>query len=161
MTDAATVPAPALVAVDDEPESYIDYRATGGIHIVLDGEKRRLRAPRMRDYRYLYELWREEVEALEEASTELTAFLTRVADQPEGLLSDEDKAEDRRLGRQVRVGTEDATLRWWVQAIATLGVTDLDKAAEADDLPVFLTTAASVNSALDHWRQVPSRSGAR
>lgn len=167
MTDAPTA-APAADGDEEELENYLDLRPTGGMHVVSDGHKRRLRAPRMRDYRKLYELWRDEAEALEVMSEELQEFLTRTmaaGDEREARgerrVTEEEKAEDRRLGQKIRVATEDAALRWWAEAIATLGVTTTDQAADAEDLPVFLATADSVNMALNHWRSVPSRSGAR
>lgn len=171
MTDAsdATPAAPPPPAPEaDEAESYIDFRKTGGIHIVLDGEKKRLRAPRMRDYRKLYELWREEAEELEASTEELQAFMTEVMGKGdertargEPAITPEEHKRDRELGRKVRVATEDASLRWWSATIAALGVDPKDRDVDVDDLPVFLTTAESVNEALTHWRSVPSRSGAR
>jgi hypothetical protein len=163
MTDATAAPS----SLDDE-ETYVDFRPTGGLHVVVDGVKRRLRTPRMRDYRHLYELWREEAETLEEASEELQTFLTELlaagderetAGQPR--ITEAERARDRELGRKIRVATEDAALRWWAEAIRTLGVTETDRTVDADDLPVFTSTSDSVNQVLNHWRSVPSRSGAR
>lgn len=163
MTDAAT--APPIVPEDDDEDlpSYLDFRPTGGIHLVIEGEKRRLRAPRMRDYRRLYEAWAEEAEPLDAKSAELTDFLQRVTDpdRPDPKLTDEERAEDKRLGQEIRRMTEDAAIRWWTETIQTLGVTDADKALDPDDLPTFLATADAVTQALTHWRSVPSRSGAR
>lgn len=170
MTEASAA-APVLDD-DTETETYVDFRPTGGLHVVVDGVKRRLRTPRMRDYRHLYELWREEAERLEEASEELQVFLTELlavgderekAGQPR--ITEAERARDRELGRKVRVATEEAALRWWVETIRTLGVNDADRRLDDDDpagdLPVFMAGAESVNQALNHWRSVPSRSGAR
>lgn len=168
MTDASPAPAPAPIDAD-EADNYLDLRKNGGMHVVSDGQKRRLRAPRMRDYRKLTQLWREEAETLETQSEELQRFLEgmfargeerEAAGQPR--ITDEERAEDRRLGRMVREQTEDACLRWWAEAIRTLGVTANDCEVDGDDdLPVFLATVDSINQVLTHWRTVPSPSGAR
>jgi hypothetical protein len=177
MTDlpptAPPLPDPPVVDVpeeadDDEAPSYIEHRKNGGIHLVIDGRKRRLRTPRMRDYRLLVEAWHDEVEPIEAKSQELQDFLMELvqrSDQREeagqARLSEEDRARDRQLGQEVRQMTEEATIRWWTLVIQTLGVTDADQDVDADDLPVFLTASDSVMAAIDHWRSVPSRSGVR
>jgi hypothetical protein len=171
MTDTPPVapvdePTPTLDL--EEEDSYLEPRPTGGMHLVIDGHKRRLRPPRMRDYRKLYELWSEEADALDVKSAELNAFLTRMmalGDEREGRgerrVTDEERAEDRRLGQEIRQMTEDAALHWWAETIRTLGVTPTDCDVDQDDLPVFLAGADAVNLALNHWRKVPSRSGVR
>lgn len=171
MTDAPVpepAPEPAPELEPDEKDSYLELRATGGMHLVIEGQKRRLRPPRMRDYRKLYELWSDEADALDAKSQELSAFLARTmasGDEREARgerrITDEERAEDRKLGQEIRQLTEDAALRWWAETIRTLGVTANDCEVDPDDLPVFLAGADAVNQALGHWRAVPSRSGAR
>ena len=171
MTDTSstgTTPSPVAAEPDDDKGDYLDLRPNGGVHLVVDGVKHRLRSPRMRDYRKLVGIWRDEAEALEAKSEELQGFLEAMLTagderEKEGKprLTEEDRATDRRLGMEIRELTEDAAIRWWTEAVATLGVTDRDREVEADDLPVFCATVESVNDVLGHWRSVPSRSGAR
>lgn len=173
MTDTAPLAATAdTFAGDadeaDEAENYVDHRKNGGAHLVIDGEKRRLRTPRMRDYRKLYALWSDLADELDKMSVELQAFLLEVMGQGdereargEPRITEDEKARDRHLAQRVREATEDAAMTWWAECIRTLGVTPSDRDVEADELPVFLSTAESINQMLDHWRTVPSRSGAR
>lgn len=157
---------------DDEAPSFLDFRKTGGIHLVLEGTKHRLRSPRMRDYRHLIGLWREEAEILEETSQGLQAFLEATdedmkarAEAGEDNRSAEERAawraKNRELGTAIREATEAAGNRWWGHVVGTLGVTDTDKAVDIEDLPVFLASVDLVNRTLSHWRSVPSRSGGR
>lgn len=173
MTDAMPAPtepapAPPVAAEDAETETLLDFRKNGGVHLVIDGVKRRLRTPRMRDYRHLYELWSDAADELDGKSEELQEFMLAVmgrGDEREARgeqrITEEERQTDRRLAKEVRKATEAAACRWWVETIRTLGVTERDQEITEDDLPVFLTNSDSINAMLDHWRKVPSRSGAR
>lgn len=169
MTDATPAAPPSVeIDDDDEAENLLDLRKTGRTRLTIEGETRRLRAPRFREYRKLYELWHDEAEALDAKSVELQEFMLAVmgrgderAARGEQRITEEERREDRRLSIEIRRATEEAALRWWVETVRTLGVTESDKAFTEEDVPAFLTNSDSINLMLDHWRNVPSRSGAR
>lgn len=151
---------------DDGPKHGIDWRPTGGINLFVEGRKIRLRPPRLREYRKVTGRWSEIVEELESAAADAAEWGERMQvlqreriarDEP--AMSDDERREDRRRGKETREQAEGSCLAWWCFVVETLGdETDL---LDPEDFPVFLTTHESVTQALGHWRSVPSLSGVR
>ena len=143
----------------------IDLRPDGGVHLWLDGTKHRLRRPRGREFRKLREELQDHLDVINETSDENLTWSQALLDRGdereargEPRITSEERAEDRRRGRAMRDMTENLLRGWWLSVIATLAVEARD--VDAEDLPPWLTGPAQAMLLLEHWRSVPSLSGA-
>lgn len=189
MAPAPLAAVPDADAPEAEPEDALeglDLRDNGTIRLYIDGARYRLRRPRAREYRRLRESYQEAQDDIsdrsdetEEWSQELLATIAkrREADPKAGRTPDE-RREDRKRGRELTDFVERTMFAWWAEVIEVLGEEgrtpvltegpsdddDDGDTVEFDafaDLPMWMGTVPAANSVLNHWRSVPSLSGAR
>ena len=155
-----------MTAGPENPKEGIDLRPDGGVHLWLDGTKHRLRRVRPREFRKLREELEDRLDSINIASDDAAkwseALFARGAEREERgepRITDEERAEDRRRGRELRNLMEDELAGWWTSVVATLAVGDGDVTLDTEDLPPWLITTQQANDVLNHWRTNPSLSG--
>lgn len=164
-----------VIDSDDGPKEGLDHRDTGNIHVWIEGRQYKLRRPRGREFRKLRESWNEMLDTLQVISREnqewLQGLLARGNQPP---LSQEERDENQRRGRAMNDTNDRLVLTWWVEVIDTLGADGAGMRLAPrhedgtfvdehwwEDLPPWLGAIATGTKAIEHWRAVPSLSGAR
>lgn len=127
----------------------------GTIALSVDGDRLRLRRPKLGEFRML----REAVRARDDERVRILAKYPAL-EAIDKDASDEDK-RDRALelaerSRSMNDAVEALNVDWVMLALTTLAD---GEAPEPDDLPSGSESAEFVMSLMDHWRSVPLRSG--
>lgn len=191
MTDA-----PVLPPDDDELEwevakEGLALNANGTIHLWIDGTKRRLRRPRLREFRSIREAFQEATDAISVESDRADQWEKEITEtvrlrretNPAANLTLQERQEDQRRGRSLADFIEREMLGWWVHVIDTLGhehnaPLEWEHVGDCQDpdgqhdhrncekdrtigLTPWLASTKTANTVINHWRAAPSLSGVR
>lgn len=150
----------------DTLEEGIELRSTGTINLYVESKKYRLRRPRVREFRRFREQMQDTLEDLDERADAVLSkqqeqqdeIDRRVADGGEPM-TDAEKRERRKWGRELTAMREDAMLDWWHDVCSSLldGGTWLD----VEEQPAWMVRHESAVEIVQHWQSCPSLSGVR
>lgn len=131
---------------------------SGTAAVVIDGVRRRLRRPKVGEFRRLRELLQENQDEAYAMSNRLLGVQKAIddSDTPENTARLE---EARKLQRELNALTEDRNLAWVRQAVEVLS--DSPLTLDDDDLPVWMASGETVTQLLQYWRTVPLAHGLR
>lgn len=149
---------------DDGPKEGIDLRPNGSVDIWLDGRRLHLRNPRMRQYRKIRLAWRDALDEMSDRLQEDAAHIEVMAkardERAEGggdsRLTPEERAEDRRRGRETAEFREERCIAMWSLIVSELSDRSL---GDEDDLPAFMVDMDGITDTVNHWQTVPSLFG--
>ena len=146
-------------AADDEPAEGITYRTNGSVTLHVAGIEIRLRPALLEDYAELVQLWRDSTDDLRFLSdtavawsTELQTKLTAEERPP----TPDERTLDVKYGREITDRTDELAVAWWKATIARM--------APPETVPVlaaWMVDPSHITAVINHWREVPSRSGGR
>lgn len=139
---------------DEVPEDdRFDLMADGSVLVTLDGERRRLRRPKVGEYRKLRErLWDLQDDKVSITERHRDQAKER-AEELKGATEVEQTMAVRQASRALTAELEALNEQWIREAFDMLG----DKAAPeaVDDWPTWLRESDFVTRLVEHWRSVP------
>ncbi len=156
----------------------LELHTNGTVTVHIDGGRLRLRRPKAGQYRALREAYESYLDQLTEATDRIQEQAIPVRERAAEAsaagerLSAEDRALDRKLGRELTHLGERLRVGWVRLAFNGEDLADLlpesfDGLATAnlpdndDDLPVWLTQGETIAALFEQWRTVPSPRGVR
>lgn len=133
----------------------LELRKDGTARLTIDGKGWVLRRPKLGEFRKLRTLAQERDDARQDA----VAGFVDLPDPGKDAPAEERTTYLRALrdrGRALEDLTTDLNIAWMVAAFAMLADDDVPP---SDDWPAGLQQSEAMAALLDHWRQVPLRSG--